>query len=60
MTTGWILANVALAIVVTAIVALPAVLIPARLDRRPRKATPMIRVPHRLAAPAAERLTDAA
>ena len=33
MTTGWLIVNIAMIVVVAAIVAIPAVLIPLRLDR---------------------------
>jgi hypothetical protein len=39
MTTGWIIVNIVLVAVAAVIVAVPAVLIPLRLDRDVRKAT---------------------
>jgi hypothetical protein len=40
MTTGWIVTNVVLATVVGVVVAVPAVLIPLRLDREMRRPVP--------------------
>jgi hypothetical protein len=50
MTTGWLIVNFVLVAVVAAIVALPAVLIPHKLDRDVRTAVRTVRAP-RTAAP---------